>query len=215
MFINQPQGVIYGYKAVGLWQTKDTTSYRAFNANGNNFSPGFTRVADLNGDNKIDPNNDRQIIGSTRPRWVVGMTNTVSYKNFDLSIFLYGRLGYLYNTGGEGEAGRGTQRQINYYNENNKNATYQKPVYNAGNASLDPYYAALGYLPASFIKIRNISLSYNTNSGYFKKAGFSNLRVYVQVINPGMLYSQIKFLDMDVMGPTWNRGFTLGVNASF
>ncbi|MEP6727989.1 MAG: TonB-dependent receptor [Bacteroidota bacterium] len=215
LFVNQPQGVIYGYKAVGLWQTKDTASYKAFNVNGNNFSPGFTRVADLNGDNKIDPNNDRQIVGFTRPRWIVGMTNTVSYKNFDVSIFLYGRLNYVYNTGGEGEAGRGVTRQINYYTENNKNADYQKPVYNAGNASLDPYYAALGYSPASFIKIRNISVAYNTSSGYIKKAGLSSLRVYVQVSNPGMLFSKLKYIDMDVESPTWNRGVTFGINASF
>jgi len=213
LFIGQPQGVIYGYKAVGLWHDKDSASYKAFTSN--SFSPGFTRVADLNGDNKIDPNNDRQIIGSTRPRWVVGMTNTVSYKNFDFSIFLYGRLSYLYNTGGEGEAGRGVTRQIDYYNENNKNAYYEKPVYNAGNASLDPYFAALGYQQASFIKIRNISLSYNTSSDYFKKAGFSALRVYLQISNPGMLFSKLKYLDMDVAGPTWNRGVTVGFNASF
>ena len=99
--------------------------------------------------------------------------------------------------------------------ENNKNAEYQKPVYNAGNASLDPYFSALGYLPASFIKIRNISLSYNTSSDYFKKAGFSNLRVYLQISNPGMLFSKLKYLDMDVAGPTWNRGVTIGFNASF
>lgn len=215
LFIGQPQGVIYGYKALGLWQVADSTTYKGFNANGNSFSPGFTRIADLNKDGKIDPNNDRTLIGSTRPRWVVGMTNTFSYKNFDLSIFLYGRLSYLYNTGGEGQAGRGVTREIDYYNENNKNATYQKPVYNAGNASLDPYFSALGYLPASFIKIRNISLSYNTNSGYLKKAGLSNLRVYVQMSNPGMLFSKIKYLDMDVVGPTWNRGVTLGINAAF
>jgi len=213
LFIGQSQGVIYGYKSLGLWQEKDSVSYKAFTSN--SFSPGFTRVADLNGDHKIDPNNDRQIIGYTRPRWVVGMTNTVSYKNFDLSIFLYGRLSYLYNTGGEGEAGRGVTRQIDYYNENNKNATYQKPVYNAGNASLDPYYSALGYLPASFIKIRNISMSYNTSSDYFKKAGFSSLRIYLQISNPGMLFSKLKYLDMDVAGPTWNRGVTIGFNASF
>ena len=215
LFIGQSQGVIYGYKPLGLWHSGDSTAYKGFNANGNAFSPGFTRVADLNGDNKIDPNNDRQIIGWTRPRWVVGMTNTFSYRNFDVSIFLYGRLNFLNNTGGEGEAGRGVTRQIDYYNENNKNATYEKPVYNAGNASLDPYYSALGYLPASFIKIRNISVSYNTNSGYFKKAGFSGLRVYVQVSNPGMLFSKLKYLDMDVAGPTWNRGITLGINVSF
>lgn len=215
LFIGQPLGVIYGYKALGIWQPGDSAAIKAFNANGGSFSPGFTRVADLNGDNKIDPNNDRQIIGWTRPRWVVGMTNTVVYKGIELTVFLYGRLHYWYNTGGEGEAGRGVTREIDYYTPDHTNSEYQKPVYNAGNASLDPYYAALGYQKASFIKVRNISLGYTVNSNYLGKAGISNLRAYVQVANPGMLYSQIKFLDMDVAGPTWNRGVTVGINATF
>jgi TonB-linked SusC/RagA family outer membrane protein len=213
-FINQPNGVIYGYKALGLWQAKDASAYGAFNANGHKFYPGNVRVADLNGDNKIDANNDQQIIGWTRPRWVVGMTNTVSYKNFDLSVFVYGRLNYLYNFGGEGEDARRVQRKIDYYTENNTNAEFQKPIFNAGGAPGDPYYQALGYRKASFIKIRNVSLGYNFNRG-LGKSGLSNLRAYFQVQNPGMLYSKIKFVDMDVVGPTWNRGFTFGINASF
>ncbi|GAA4748212.1 SusC/RagA family TonB-linked outer membrane protein [Flavisolibacter ginsenosidimutans] len=215
LFIGQPLGVIYGYKALGIWQPGDTTAIKAFNANGGSFSPGFTRVADLNGDNKIDPNNDRQIIGWTRPRWVVGMTNTFVYKGVELSVFIYGRLHYWYNTGGEGEAARGVTRQINYYTPDNTNSEYQKPVYNAGNASLDPYFAALGYKKASFIKVRNISLGYTVNNKYLGKAGVSNLKAYVQVANPGMLFSQIKYLDMDVVSPTWNRGVTFGINATF
>jgi len=215
LFIDQAQGAIYGYKALGIWQVGDSVAMKAFNANGNSFSPGFTRVADLNGDNKIDPNNDRTIIGFTRPRWIVGITNNFTYKGFDLSIFLYGRLNYMFNTGGEGEAGRGVTRQINYYTPDNTNSEYQKPVYNAGNASLDPYFAALGYKKASFVKIRNISLGYNVNNKYLGKAGISNIKAYVQVSNPGMLFSKIKYLDMDVAGPTWNRGVTLGINASF
>jgi hypothetical protein len=48
-----------------------------------------------------------------------------------------------------------------------------------------------------------------------ERIGLSAFRAYLQVANPGMLYSKIKFLDMDVVSPTWNRGFTLGINASF
>ncbi len=214
-FIDQPNGVIYGYQALGLWQTKDATAYGAFNANGHKFYPGNVRVADLNGDNKIDANNDLKIIGWTRPRWVVGMTNTVNYKQLDLSIFLYGRLNYMYNFGGEGQSARGVQRKINYYTENNTDAEFQKPIFSAGGNALDPYSAALGYRQASFIKIRNISLGYNFDSKMFGRSGISNLRAYFQVQNPGMLYSKIKFVDMDVVGATWNRGFTLGINASF
>jgi hypothetical protein len=181
----------------------------------NSFSPGNVKVADLNGDKKIDPNNDREIIGYTRPGWVVGMTNTITYKAWEFSFFLYGRLNYLYNTGGEGEAARGVQRQINYYTINNQNADYQKPIFNAGNAPVDPYYTALGYSDASFIMIRNISLGYTFTNNTLQRAGVSNLKAYVQAANPGMLYSNIKFLNMDVAGPTWNRGFIIGVNASF
>jgi TonB-linked SusC/RagA family outer membrane protein len=213
-FPGQPQNVIYGYKSLGLWQAADHAAMAAFNANGNGFTVGGIRVQDVNGDNKIDANNDRQIIGWTRPRWIVGMTNTFTYKDWDLSIFLYGRLHYLYSYGGEVEAGRYFNRQINYYTENNTNAQFQKPIFNAGGAAGDPYYASLGYLKASFIKIRNISLAYNFNKSITRN-WISNLRAYFQVQNPGMLYSQIKFIDMDVVGPTWNRGFTLGFNASF
>jgi len=213
-FLDYPISLIYGYKAVGLWQASDKTEMQAFNANGGSFTVGSVRVADLNGDHKIDANNDRAIIGWTSPRWIVGMTNVVTYKDFDFSIFIYGRLNYLYNTGGEGEAARGVQRTIDYYTENNTDAYYQKPIFNSGNAPVDPYYTALGYMKASFIKIRNISLGYNFNNLLASKS-ISGLRAYFQVQNPGMLYHNIKHLDMDVVGPTWNRGFTLGINASF
>ena len=212
-FIGQPVGVIYGYKALGLWHVGDSALMKGYT--NNTFSAGNVKVADLNGDNKIDPNNDRQIIGWTRPRWVVGMTNSITYKGFDFSIFLYGRLNYLYNTGGEGQTARGVTRQIDYYTENNQNASFQKPIFNAGGAAQDPYSPALGYLNASFIKIRNISLGYTVSSEALGKSGISNLKGYVQVANPGMLFSKIDYLDMDLVSPTYNRGITIGINASF
>jgi hypothetical protein len=214
-FIGQPNGVIYGYKSLGLWQKSDIDTYKLFNANGNTFTPGSVRIEDLNGDNKIDPNNDRQIIGWTRPRWVLGMTNSVSYKNFTFDIFLYGRMNYKYNYGGEVQAARSVQRKINYYTENNTNAEFQKPIFNAGGAAGDAFFSALGFLDASFLKIRNISMSYSVRGKSVAKMGLSDLRAFLQVQNPGMLYSQIDFMDMDVVGNTWNRGVTIGVNASF
>jgi TonB-linked SusC/RagA family outer membrane protein len=225
-FIDQPISVVYGYESNGLWKEEDAAEMAKFNANGHKFSAGKARPADLNGDYKIDPNNDRKIIGNTRPRWTVGMTNTFTYKNFDLSFFLYGRLKYLYNTGGEWQGGRYIQRSINYYNENNKNSEYQKPVYDV--AGGDPYFNILGYRDGSFIKIRNINLGYNFPKSITSKLGLQTLKVYAQVKNPGMLYSKIDWLDMDlstsgngttnnptVSASTWNRGFVFGVNVGF
>lgn len=212
-FIGQPIGVIYGYRSAGLWHLEDSATYNLFNANGSNFSAGSARPVDINGDNKIDPNHDRVIIGYTIPRWIVGMTNTFSYKGLELSVFLYGRLKYMYNTGGESETARPVQRKINYYNENNMNAEYQKPIYSEGSG--DSYSGILGYRDASFIKVRNISLGYTLDSRVLKTTAVSSVKAYVQVVNPGMLFSKISWLDMDVVGPTYNRGITIGLNASF
>jgi TonB-linked SusC/RagA family outer membrane protein len=212
-FIGQPLGVIYGYKANGIWQASDSVEYKKFNANGSTFSPGNVRPVDQNGDYKIDANNDRVIVGFTRPRWVVGMTNSFSYKNVEVSIFMYGRLNYMYNTGGEAMVARSSTRALNYYTENNTNSEYQKPIYSTGTGDL--YSTSLGYQKASFIKFRNLSVSYNLPVKALSAVKLSALRMYMQVANPGMLFSKIKYMDMDVAGFTYNRGFTFGINAAF
>lgn len=212
-FIGQPIGVIYGFASNGMWQYSDTALLRKFALNGNNFTAGNVRPIDQNGDNKIDANNDRTIIGHTRPRWIVGMTNSLTYKNFELSVFVYGRLNYWANTGGESQTARGNQRKINYWTENNQNSEYQKPIYSVGSG--DAYSPSLGYLKASFLKIRNISAAYNLPSSALKTLHMSSLRLYFQAANPGMLFSKIKFMDMDANSMFSNQGFTFGINAGF
>jgi len=212
-FIGQANGVIYGFASDGMWQYADTALIRKFGLNGNVFTPGQVRPIDQNGDNKIDGNFDRVIIGHTRPRYVVGLTNTFTYKNFELSIFIYGRLKYWFNQGGEAQTARGNQRKIDYWTELNQDAEYQKPFYSVGSG--DNYSASLGYLKASFLKIRNISASYNVPSKFLKPLHMASLRVYFQATNPGMVYSQIKFMDMDVAAQFSNRGYTFGINAGF
>jgi TonB-dependent starch-binding outer membrane protein SusC len=212
-FPGNPIGVIYGFASTGMWQYADTALLRQYALNGNNFTPGQVRPIDQNGDNKIDGNNDRVIIGHTRPRWVVGMTNTFTYKSFELSFFIYGRLNYYFNQGGEAQTARGNQRQIDYWTENNQGAAYQKPFYSVGSG--DAYSPSLGYLKASFMKIRNISASYNFNAKFLKALHMQSLRIYAQAANPGMLFSKIKFLDMDAVSAFSNRGITFGINAGF
>lgn len=212
-FIGQPVGVIYGFASNGVWQYADTSLLKKFASNGNSFTAGNVRPVDQNGDDKIDANNDRVIVGHTRPRWIVGMTNTFAYKGFELSFFIYGRLNYWFDTGGEAQTARGNQRQINYWTENNQNSEYQKPIYSVGNG--DAYSPVLGYKKASFLKLRNISASYSLAPNLLKAMHMSSLRIYFQATNPGMLSSQIKFLDMDVASNISNRGYTFGINAGF
>lgn len=212
-FIGKPNGVIYGFASDGMWQYSDTALLKKYGQNGNTFTPGQVRPIDQNNDNKIDANNDRVIIGHTRPRWIVGMTNYLDYKGFELQFFIYGRLGYYFNTGGEAQTARGNQRRIDYWTENNQDAEYQKPFYSVGSG--DNYSGSLGYQKASFLKIRNVSLAYNLPAKTLASMHMSSLKIYIQATNPGMLFSQIKFMDMDVASFIANRGLTFGINAGF
>jgi len=53
---------------------------------------GDPKYEDVNGDGKIDAN-DRQVVGQPNPKFTWGITNTFSYKGFDLSFLVQGQNG--------------------------------------------------------------------------------------------------------------------------
>jgi len=219
LFIGQRVGVAYDYEKLGIWQNtdEDRIEMAKFNANITNkaswFSPGSIRIKDLNGDYKIDANNDMKVLGHYNPSWTGGLTNTFGYKGFDLSIFIIARYNFLIQSGAEALQGRFAQRVVDYWTPNNPTNDYPAPNY--ASAGGDPFNSSMNYQDASFIKIRNISLGYNVPSNLAKKLTLSRLRVYAQAINPGLIYSKVKWIDPDLGGSTFNRGFVFGVNASF
>jgi len=85
--------VFYDVKFVGIWQLADSLLARQYGE-----KPGDIRVADLNGDGKID-GFDRVITGNTYPRLIAGVYNRVSWGPFDLSFLLQGRIGYTFQDG--------------------------------------------------------------------------------------------------------------------
>lgn len=215
LFIGNTQGVIYGFENNGVWRPEDAAEMAKFNAaaGSNVFTFGNARPVDQNGDYKIDANNDRIILGSTEPKYIAGLTNTFNYKNLELSIFVIGRFGYLYNVGGENLSGKTSQRKLDYYTDDNTDAEYQRPFFSAGTGDL--YNSIFGYKNGSFLKIRNISLGYNFEEDFVQKIGLSKLRIYMQAANPGMIFSKVKWVDLDTRTTYSNRGFTLGLNVQF
>lgn len=213
-FIGERIGVYYDYQKTGIWQntTDDLAAIAKFNANGNKFSPGTVKVYDKDGNNKIDPN-DRVINGHSQPDWTGGMTNDFVYKNWGLSIFIYARYGSTMTGGSEFLQGRYAQRQLNYWTPTNPSNDYPAPNY--ASAAGDTYVSSLNYLDGSFVRIRNITLSYNLPTAKAKKIQMSSLKLYAQVINPAFIYSGVSFLDPDTGTSTYNRGVVFGINASF
>jgi TonB-linked SusC/RagA family outer membrane protein len=214
LFIGESIESIYNYERLGLWQDtpEDQAEMAKFNANGQKFQPGKVKVKDQNGDYKITANDDRIIIGNLRPRFTFGFNNNFVYKNWELSIFVSGRFKYMVGVGEALTGMYGDQRVVDYWTPNNTDAEYQKPYRDEAGGDT---YAGTYFKDDSYIKIRSISLGYQFPTNIITKLGISNLKLYVQSKNPGMLWSNNKFRDAEYGTLYYNRGLVFGVNVGF
>jgi len=192
-FVGQPLTVIYDVKKIGIWQTGDAgLSTQTSPVQ----KPGQIRVQDLNGDNVINAS-DRQVIGNFQPQWEGGMTNRVTFKNFDFSIQLTARMGskilvpYV-STDGSGNGytffmqSRNNQLKVDYWTPTNPTNAFPRP-----DATTDRtlFSSTLAYMDGSYIKARSINLGYTFPTEMLSKLGLKSLRVYLQAVNPFVIYS--------------------------
>ena len=71
---------------------------KQFNANGSTFKFGDPRVADINGDGKIDAN-DRTFVGDSYPSWTGSMSNRVTWHGWDVSALVTAKWNYTFIDG--------------------------------------------------------------------------------------------------------------------
>lgn len=90
----------YMYDAIGVWKNQAeidaysaTHKGEAVTFEGKKVQPGDIRYRDVNNDGRYDKDSDRDYLGSPTPKFVFGMTNRFSYKNFDLSVLLTAQTG--------------------------------------------------------------------------------------------------------------------------
>ena len=99
MFIQRngcPMGALYGYVEDGYFDTVAevlaTKQYSTYSEAEALKMVGEVKYRDINGDGYIDKN-DRTIIGDTNPKAIYGFTNSLSYKNWNLTFMLQGSQG--------------------------------------------------------------------------------------------------------------------------
>lgn len=217
-FVGEEIGVYYDYVYDGIWKTSEAEQAAKYGR-----KPGQIKVKDLNDDGKIDAN-DREIVGKVRPRWTAGWTNTFNYKNFEFSFFIISRWKMTVPQGDETLSGRFAMRDLDYWvADTNEDAEYYSPGSN-GEAK-DTYSSSMNYQNGSFIKVRNISLGYNFTQKQLKPLGLSNLKVYIQAMNPFTIYKACDWLDTDLINydnntttigsTTTLKSFVVGLNIGF
>jgi len=180
------------YVVDGLWQNTpaDLAEIALWKTNGYTFAPGqYKPVEQGTPDHKLT-DADKVIQGSPRPKWVGGMTNTFTYKDFTLSFFVYARIGQKYFSslipgGSAGGKYVGYVRKAGldeFWSESNPNARWPKlTTATEGNADVT---RATYINNGSFVSVRNISLSYNVPKRLLSFVNIDKLQVYTQVLNP-------------------------------
>ena len=180
-FIGQPLRVVYGYEKIGIWQEEELGAYDPIAKAGDiKFRDQLT--VDTNGDGINDATDgvinadDRVVIGQRDPKWFGGLTNTFRYKNFHLSIFLQTAQGGIKTNPDlsyADEAGRrNIPKDFGYWTPENRDNYWP---------SLQAYRNYRGYHFAedwSYVRIKDVRLSYVVPSTFLSKYGISGLTVY-------------------------------------
>ncbi len=165
--VGEPLGVFYGLLEDGLDEN------------------GFVKYKDLDGDGAINAL-DRVVLGNPYPDFIYGLTNSFSWKNFDLNIFIQGVQGrdLLWETSGVhlNSFQRGMNQFAdlwgNYWTEDNPNpnAKYPKISSQTTQQVSDRYIK-----DASYLRFKLIKLGYNVP---VQKLGWINrAQIYVSGTN--------------------------------
>jgi TonB-linked SusC/RagA family outer membrane protein len=175
-FIGKPINVNYDFKINGVWQLDEAEEAAKWNS-----QPGYIKYEDVNGDYLLDAD-DMQIIGQQDPKYLWGMSNIFTYKNLNLNIYVHGVHGVtIQNSLMEHTNGadcRGNVTRKNYWTPDNPTNDYpmlaQQSHVMAGVNATNRWYEN-----ASFVRIKDVSLSYNLKQSLLERIGLSNLRIYV------------------------------------
>lgn len=196
-------GEIWGFRTDGLIQSADEvipdqSKYYA------SWGPGDIKYKDLNGDGIIndgqrtlDDHGDLEIIGNDRPRYNIGITGGVQWKQFDFSMFWQGvgKRDYVPQAGsavfwGTTNAWAGSGLFEDSYNLDywrpgdetnmlgpNTDAFLPKPYFSAetnkNRQSQDRY-----LLNASYLRLKNLQVGYTLPTDFLQKYKMGNIRVY-------------------------------------
>lgn len=181
-FIGKTLGTIYNYKVNGMWQQSDVDNGTIMEG----MRPGDYKLEDVDGDGKISSDKDRQFLGTSKENFRWSLTNTLSYKDFSLMVYInsiWGGNGYFLS----GNNTPYTDEYVNsaahnrtvydYWTPENTDAKCPRPDYQA-----NARYKGTKYVDRSFIKLQKIALSYDL-SRLVKPYGFNNMRLSLSADN--------------------------------
>ncbi|MDN5287965.1 MAG: hypothetical protein JWR38_4239 [Mucilaginibacter sp.] len=177
---------------------------------------------DVNKDGKIT-SADRQIVGNALPNYTGGLTNNLTYKNFDLNFFFYFQHGnkimnmndfFMVHGGAQANIGflpRQLERwqkpgdvtdipRLTTYSGNPSQNDGPANNYGGNVANLSSRYLQDG----SFIRLKTLTFGYSLPSATSQKIGISKIRIYAQATNL-LTFTKYDGLDPEVSSQSNNQ----------
>lgn len=161
--VGDPIYSYYGYEVEGIFQKNDDIAH----STQPNAKPGELKFKNQDGNDVIN-SEDRVVLGKPFPDVTFGFTNSLRYKGFTLSFFVQGVFGIqtldanvieaLYPT--NEYRNRIAKYYLNRWTENNPTNQYPSGV-NASNYGGQYAINSITVVDASFVRIKNINLSYD------------------------------------------------------
>ena len=188
-------GTVKGYKVAGIYQSQDQISKlneqamaKGYGFYQNGAAVGDYMFADTNGDGFISEA-DRTAIANPEPKVFGGWSNTLSYKNFTLSMLFQYQLGgdAYYSTMQEsasGAIGMSILREMygNTWTPDRTDAKYAKlmwmPCAYTNTQANDRYVYS-----NSYFRLRNITLSYTFEPAWLERLHVSGASVFFTATN--------------------------------
>ena len=175
----EPVGSFYGYVYEGVYQEGDDF------VPGGGFEtvPGGEKFADLKDDNQLDAD-DRKIIGNPNPKFIWGLNNDFSYRNFSLNVFFQASVGgdILNLTKLELDRLNGitnaTTDALRRWTPENTNTDVPKATDNR-TSRVSTRFVEDG----SYVRLKNITLGYDFASGLLERLRIRQARLYVSAQN--------------------------------
>ncbi len=161
---------------------------------------GDLMYRDLNEDGRSSPS-DQTYIGDPNPLFTYGLTNTFSYKGFNVNIFLQGSVGNDIFNASKGDT-QGMHDLKNQSVEVLKRWRTPGMITDVPRAKFNIQPSSYFVEDGSYLRVKDITLSYNFKGNALSKAGISRLQPYVTASN---LLTFTKYNGMDPEVNQWNN----------
>ncbi|MFB0909073.1 MAG: TonB-dependent receptor, partial [Spirosomataceae bacterium] len=148
-YIGQPLSVIFDYKKIGIWQANEFEEARSFGS-----EVGEIKIQDTDGDGRFTAA-DRVVQGSGVPKFSGGVTNRFKLGDFDMSFFVYARLGQTirsnFHTSNNSLFGRYNNIVTDYWTPENPTNVSPRPNQNQERPI---WSSSMNIFDGSFVKVR-------------------------------------------------------------